>query len=155
MGRGNRSFPPHAMLRRGQTSGGTSTASVSPPSTPQGRPTRNRRGRRARLDSGNASLDGDTISTSPSASVSSNSSSCSTIPDSLTSDSNALRCSSQPSTWASFRDTSIASPPPRKRHCGKSIQNETSINDVVSLDAVRQLFNLPLCSLLALEAPKP
>ncbi|KAM7532784.1 hypothetical protein Aperf_G00000129352 [Anoplocephala perfoliata] len=155
MGRGNRSFPPHTMLRRGQTSGSTSTASASPPPTPQRRPSRGRRGRRARRDSGNASLDGDTISTSPSASVSSNSSNCSTTPDSLTSDSNGLRRSSRPSTWASSRATSSVSPPPRKRHKGESSnQDETSTNGVVSLNAVRQLFNLPLCSLLALEAPK-
>ncbi|KAL5971561.1 Lysine-specific histone demethylase 1A, partial [Taenia solium] len=165
MGRGNRSFPPHGMVRRGMksvaSSTSTSTDTASPPSTP-----RRRYRRRARRYSETASLDGDTTSPSTSATSSSASSYCSA--DSPRGG-GRLHWSSRTSTRASSRAISNSSPacvpPPRKRQCqGRSpgsvelaepsVAIVSDVDAMASLGAVRQLFNLPPCHLLALEAPK-
>lgn len=165
MGRGNRSFPPHGMARRGMksvaSSASTSTDTASPPSTP-----RRRCHRRARRYSETASLDGDTTSPSTSATSSSASSNCSA--DSPRGG-GRLNLSSGTSTRAlsSATDNSSSAcvPPPRKRLCqerslGGLELAEPSVtvfdgdDAMASLIAVRQLFNLPPCHLLALEAPK-
>ncbi|KAL5108300.1 Polyamine oxidase 3 [Taenia crassiceps] len=164
MGRGNRSFPPHGMVRRGMKSvasnASTSTDTASPPSTP-----RRRCRRRARRYSETTSLDGDTTSPSTSATSSSASSNCSA--DSPRG--GRLHWSNGASTCASSRATgnspSACVPPPRKRLCqGRSLGSVEPVEPFVaivnnsdamtSLGAVRQLFNLPPCHLLALEAPK-
>ncbi|VDM34650.1 unnamed protein product, partial [Hydatigera taeniaeformis] len=165
MGRGSRSFPPHSMVRRGMksvaSSASTSTGTASPPSTP-----RRHYRRRARRYSETASLDGDTTSPSTSATSSSASSNCSA--DSPRGGSR-LHWPSRTSKWALTKAASDSSPacvpPPRKRLCQESRPNSVefvessvaSINNggaMASLGAVRQLFNLPPCHLLALEAPK-
>ncbi|CUT98702.1 lysine specific histone demethylase 1A [Echinococcus multilocularis] len=165
MSRGNRSFPPHGMVRRGMksvaSSASTSTGTESSPSTP-----RRRYRRRARRYSETASLDGDTTSPSTSATSSSASSNCSA--DSPRGG-GGLHWSSRTSTWASLGDASNSSsecvPPSRKRLCqGRGLSSvkltepfvavANSGDAAVLLGAVRLFFNLPPCHLLALEAPK-